>query len=786
MTRFFAHSVKDVPEDEWQDLAAHLRGVGEIAARHGAKFGMAEAARVTGLLHDVGKYSEEFQTKLHGAKRRVDHSTAGAQIAEAAFRTLVGKQSVPVPGRLIACAIAGHHAGLANGAGAGTRTPLQDRLRDASIPNAEAWREEIVLRGSIALPRFGLHPNPAAARNRDGLRISLLARMVFSCLIDADRADTGEFYAKQKGGALPAYSGPGLGELKTRLDAHLAKFTGKEGEVNRIRAEVLSAARATASHPPGLFSLTVPTGGGKTLSSLAFALDHAIAHGLDRIIYVIPFTSIIEQNAEVFREALGPEAILEHHSAFDEESLLKKWGTGERDDSEAQSGERLRLAMETWDGRIVVTTAVQFFESLFSNRTTQCRKLHNIAKSVVILDEAQMLPLRLLEPCLAVLDELARNYQTSVVLCTATQPAVIERPDEPERSFSGGFRDVREIAPDPPGLFRRLSRVRVERLGQALTDEALATRLAYHDRVLAIVGTRRHAREVYELLAKKNPAGTHHLSALMCAEHRSRRLKEIRAALDRESEPCRVVSTTVVEAGVDVNFPCVYRMMAGLDSIAQAAGRCNREGKRPASESVVYVFESVIQQEGDAKPKSREIPDLRKFSDAARTVLRRLEDIDPLSPQAIEEYFRELYWTQTAGRQKRLDEAGILPRLQDGAANLLFPFEDVARDFRMIESDLRPLLIPYQADEADTRARDLMRELETTDDVGAIARKLQRYIVNVPRDSLFKLRKQGVIEAIASMRFEEQFLRLSSAGYPLFYLAQTGLQIDPKDEIMIF
>lgn len=440
-------------------MRCHLEVVATLAEQFAAKFGAAEMGRAAGLLHDIGKYSVEFQRKLRGENLRVDHSTAGARIAEETFRATIRGKSLAGAGRILAYVVAAHHAGLANGAGAGARTPLQDRLRDASIPKADAWRQEIELPASAAMPQSRVHPNPEVAPLRGGLQRSLLARMVFSCLIDADRTDTGEFYATQKGAVLPVYDGPRLLELKTRLAAYIvAKFANADGEVNRIRAEVLAAARDAANRPQGLFSLTVPTGGGKTLSSLAFALEHALAHGLDRVIYVIPFTSIIEQNADVFREALGAEAILEHHSAFDDESLLKKWGRSEKDDSEAQAGERLRLAMETWDKPIVVTTAVQFFESLFSNRTTQCRKLHNIAKSVVILDEAQMLPLRLLEPCIAVLDELARNYRTSVVLCTATQPAVVERPDEPARSFEGGFRDVREIAPDPPSLFQRLSR----------------------------------------------------------------------------------------------------------------------------------------------------------------------------------------------------------------------------------------------------------------------------------------------------------------------------------------
>jgi CRISPR-associated endonuclease/helicase Cas3 len=388
--------------------------VASLAEERAAKFGAASLGQVCGLLHDLGKYSNDFQARLSGAPARVDHSTAGARVAAERFAQ---------EGRLIGYVIAGHHAGLANGTGDGDPTPLERRL-DASkgpkIPDCPGWEQDISLPEVLNWPPLLPNPDTKVACDRRGHCLSLLTRMLFSALVDADRLDTEAHFAKteDKGDLLRGGWQP-LARLRAQLDQFMA---GKVAEakptaVNSERAKILAAARTKAGLEPGLFSLTVPTGGGKTLASLAFALDHAVAHRLDRVIYVIPFTSIIEQTAAVFRDALGPLAdhVIEHHSAFREDEAVKQLeqATAGGGESSLQAGERLRLATETWDAPIIVTTAVQFFESLFSNRPGKCRKLHNIACSVVILDEAQTLPLKLLRPCVAVLDELARNYRTT-------------------------------------------------------------------------------------------------------------------------------------------------------------------------------------------------------------------------------------------------------------------------------------------------------------------------------------------------------------------------------------
>jgi CRISPR-associated endonuclease/helicase Cas3 len=552
--------------------------------------------------------------------------------------------------------------------------------------------------------------------------------MLFSCLVDADYLDTETFYEQVERRPTRRAAPPALAELRPKLDAYLADLAAQADAtlVNRERATILAACREAAAARPGLFTLTVPTGGGKTLASLAFALEHALAHGLDRVIYVIPYTSIIEQNAAVFREALGAEAVLEHHSAFIDDPKARP-----------EARDKLRLAMENWDAAVVVTTAVQFFESLFADRPARCRKLHNIARSVVILDEAQTLPLPLLRPCVAALDELARNYGTSIVLCTATQPALLETDDE-EGSFKVGFRNVREIAPDPKRLYETFKRVRVAQLGE-LNDDSLAARLRDHEQALCIVNTRAHARELYERI--KSEDGCYHLSALMCPKHRSARLDTIRGAL-KARQRCIVVSTSLVEAGVDVDFPVVYRAEAGLDSIAQAAGRCNREGR--LSQGRVFVFH----------PAGRRLfGEQNRRAGVAAGVFRRHDD--PLALDAIESFFQEVYWSESAGVQDGLDKKQILARLEERKGDLLFPFEAIARDFTLIEDGMLPILIPF-----DRRSRHLLGKLRHAERAGRLARALQPYVVQLPPGQFNRLRADDAVQPVARDRFGEQFWEL--------------------------
>lgn len=722
--RFFAHSTAAENRSDWQPLDEHLRGVAGLAAGFASSFGGAALAVPAGLLHDIGKYTEDFQRRISGEAVRVDHATRGAMLALARYGQL---------GYLIAYAIAGHHAGLANGLECGERTSLKERLRGEGLPPLlSQWQQEIDLPARLEALAF-----KKAGASGPMFQAAFLVRMLFSCLVDADYQDTEAFYDRVAPSGeignrceLRALAAPSLSTLRERLDAYLATLKADSG-VNRVRADILAHVRSGAEFAPGLFSLTVPTGGGKTLASLAFALDHAIRHGLRRVIFVIPFTSIVEQNAAVFRAALGDlgdAAVLEHHSAF-----IAPQPT--RDDAERyQSQEKMKLAMENWDAPIVVTTAVQFFESLFAARPSQCRKLHNIAGSVVILDEAQTLPLKLLRPAVAAIDELARNYHSSVVLCTATQPAL----KAPE--FAGGLEQVRELAPEPPELFRKLERVRVRHVG-ALDDEALAARMHASEQLLCIVNNRRHARAVFQAMADQ--PGARHLTTLMCARHRSQVLASVREDL-RHGRPCRLVSTSLIEAGVDVDFPLVLRAEAGLDSIAQAAGRCNREGRREAAVSEVQVFST-------ANPDWAPPAELKQFAQAAATVLRSHAD-DPLSPVAIEAYFRELYW-QKGGAA--LDGGDLLGLLQRSRLDSL-PMETLAARFRMIESAQMPVIVPF-----DDVAREALRALRFADKSGGLARRLQPYLVQLPRPGFDALRKSGAIQPVAPERWGEQFMELT-------------------------
>ncbi|MEN4901882.1 CRISPR-associated endonuclease Cas3'' [Luteimonas sp. TWI1416] len=741
--RFYAHSTESVDRSDWQALDAHLEAVGARAGEYAAAFNARPLARAAGQLHDLGKYTNAFQARLSGDPARVDHATWGARIARQRYGNL---------GSLMAYGIAGHHAGLANGRPGQedqSRTSLHERLSDAySLPPLlPDWDQEVQLPATLPLPDgFVPHPDP----KRRIFQLSLLARMLFSCLVDADFVDTDDFYRRIKARPLrEAETGhkPSLHQLRERLDAHLAKFP-TEGGINPIRARILHDVRTKAGLDPGQFSLTVPTGGGKTLASLAFALDHAIAHGLRRVIYVIPFTSIIEQTARVFRHALGElgddDVVLEHHGAFFDDP-----------GKAPQSIAKRRLAMENWDAPIVVTTAVQFFESLFADRPARCRKLHNIAGSVVILDEAQTLPLESLRPCVALLDELARNYRVSPVLCTATQPALTR-----SHGFKDGLEAVRELAPDPPALYERLRRVRVRHAG-VLDDDALADHLHRREQVLCIVNNRRHARHLFEAIGEH--PGARHLTTLMHARHRSAVLADVRSLLS-DGQPCRLVSTSLIEAGVDVSFPTVLRAEAGLDAIAQAAGRCNRNKEWDIDASEVLVFDP-------SNPDWAPPKELKLFAEVFRSVERAHRN-DLLAIDAVTAYFRELYWRLGDGR---LDREDLLALLRDCTIDSL-PMETLARRFKVIRTTMRPVIVPYiagQHDEAPDVAETL-RQLEHAGDVGVtgIARKLQSWLVQVPEQAYQALWASHAIAAVAPDRYGDQFVRLVN---PRLYDARFGL-----------
>ena len=742
-TTFYAHSSPSPDESEWQTLKDHLTAVGNLAADKASHFGTGEVAKIAGQLHDLGKYCDEFQARLRGSNSKVDHATWGARIAIERFQLL---------GKLLAYGIAGHHAGLADGRESSQQqkiTPLEIRL--ARKPETELnpiWQQEIDL-GNPALPSL------TPAQGQEHFQFSLLGRMLYSCLVDADFLDTEAFYNHIEGATPRDDNFPSLRALREELNRYLSQpeFRSAEG-INKIRGEILNRVRSQANEHPGLFSLNVPTGGGKTLTSLTFALDHAIAHGLRRVILVIPFTSIVEQNAAVFRRALGPlgeHAVLEHHSTFSDEGLSFK---------EPRTKDKLREAEENWEAPIIVTTAVQFFESLFANRSSRCRKLHNIANSVVILDEAQTLPYKLLRPCVATIAELARNYQTSLVLCTATQPAL-----SADDGFEHGLTAVRELAPEPQKLHQKLERTTVRHIG-AVNDEELTERLISHHQALCIVNNRRHAYSLFEQI--RNKEGCFHLSTLMCAQHRSDKLKEIRGRL-KQDQPCIVISTSLIEAGVDVDFPLVYRAEAGLDSIAQAAGRCNREGKHSKEDSLVNVFAVA----DDWPPP----PELEQYAQASQTIFRKHGE-SPLSLDAIRDYFQEVYWV----KGPQLDAYSLMQQIENGGIGGI-PYEQLARQFRMIESNMTPIIVPYvcpDEDKDESQITKLLNELYHSNYVGQVSRKLQRYLVQVPHYALVALQVAEAVQPIRPELFGDQFLELVSTD---LYDRDNGLSWDNPEFI---
>lgn len=728
--RFFAHSGDASDRSDWQDLREHLECVARLGEEKAKPLGLTRAAAVAGLLHDLGKFDPRFQRYIAGAGASVDHSTAGAAILlrEASPRDRAAAEA-------LAYCILGHHAGLPDRRN-GAPSSFAARIEGFRGPLDPAWREAVAIDLTGVAAELAAH----AAKETAGFDLSVAVRMIFSCLVEADFLDTEAFYGRLEGRApdraWPALSGL-LTDFRAAFDAHLATL-GQAGDLNALRRDILAHVRGGAALAPGLFTLTVPTGGGKTLASLGFALDHAAAHGHRRIIYAIPFTSIIDQTAEIFRRILGPEQVLEHHSAIDEEK-----------NRERQGRDKLALAMENWAAPVVVTTNVQLFESLFAARPSRVRKLHNIAGSVIVLDEAQTLPRKLLRPTLAMLDCLARHWGCSIVLCTATQPAV----QEAVKSTMGA---LRELAPDPRGLAARLRRTRMVDAG-AMEDEALIEALAQTGQGLMIVNSRAHALALFDAGKAAGLPGLLHLTTRQYAAHRQEILAEVRKRLDpRNPKPCRLIATSLVEAGVDLDFPLVWRARAGLDQAIQAAGRCNREGKRPREESVVTLFEPV------GWPTPRDLAGL--VGDAAR--MWGLHRDDPQSPDAVEAYFREVYF--------RLGEAGldahdILGKLQaTRVGGLDFAFREIAETYRLIESAMAPVVIPLGGAEAHV---ERLGRPEVSS--GTLARALQRHVVQVPpraRDLLIACGKAHF--ACPELR-GDQFVVLDARD---LYYADSGLR----------
>ncbi len=705
----YAHT--NGPEKEkWQLLIDHLTSVAEIAAGFSRNKDVSKLAYLAGLFHDLGKYSSAYQNRLINQVQKVDHSTAGAQ----EIKKLWKNSEKNFLATLVSYCVSGHHTGLPD-YGSISDLPSEPTLYarlQRSLEDYSAYKTEV----DLSPLEETTYPILKPTTNTGLFTFSFLTRMVYSMVVDADFQDTETF---TKGHPKPRGGYPDIASLCSKLDRYMERFSGKsQSLVADLRKGVLAAAKAHAVKDQGLFSLTVPTGGGKTLASLNFALRHAVEHNLERVIYVVPYTTIIEQNAAVIKESLGEENVLEHHSNFDWDAINPNQGFDEHsDDADSSLQLRLKLATENWDIPIIVTTNVQFFESLFSHKSSRCRKLHNIANSVVIFDEAQNLPMEFLKPSLLAVTELVWNYGVSAVFCTATQPELTQ-------FFPPGV-EVQEIIPNLKELYSKFRRIEVISLGKQ-TDQEIADRIQQHEQALCIVNTRKHALGLYKML---NSSGTYHLSTLMYPNHRKRVIHEIRMRL-AEGHPCKVISTQLLEAGVDLDFPVGFRALAGLDSIIQAGGRVNRNRRKELAP--LYVFEP------ETEFIKRNPGFVQQSSDVTKMVLRKWEGKDPISTDAIQYYYNQLYKLQSA---HAFDNKRILDHFEkQGVKDLEFDFRKASEDFSILGDETISVIVPIE-----TEAIKLLDQLRRSDYPRSIARSLQAYSVNIYRHEFDHLLSEGRI-----------------------------------------
>lgn len=719
--KYYAHTT---PDGRLQTIEEHAKGTAERAKEYASAFGFGDAAYAAGLFHDVGKYAPAFQARLRGAGEKYEHSSAGMRLF--AERAAQRRSNADM---LLAFAIAGHHTGLPD---QGNKLDTEDgdtfmaklKRRRALGDDFDAYRAEL---GDIP----EVSELPAAFHDRYSYQF--LGRMLFSSLVDADFLDTEAFMS---GNDAMRDGGEPFEVLTGRFERYMESFSGKSGKLNDNRAKILAACRSAAASDKGIFRLTVPTGGGKTLSSMAFALDHLRTHGMQRIIYVIPYVSIIRQTVGIFENIFGERNVLGHYSTADH-------GAG------GEYGERspAELAAENWDKPIVVTTNVQFFESLHAAATSRCRNLHNIADSVIIFDEAQMLPVELLRPCMRAVSELVKNYGCTAVLCTATQPAL-------ERLLEDNGITAHDICPDTARMYPDFARARYRMLGKC-SDDAVCEMLSAAGSALCVLNSRKGVRSYYEALKGD---GVFHLSTYMTPAHLGQSIEAVRERLKR-GEKCLVVSTSLIEAGVDVDFPTVFREMAGLDSIIQAGGRCNREGRREADESNVYVF-------------SRETPSER-FSAVSAMTERICELYGDISlPEAIHAYFERLYTVSPSEVKDKLDEKDILPLInqrEEGHRGLWY--REIDERFRYIAKDQKQILIPNSENGdicAAVRCGRLNRRL---------LRRAGRDSVSVYENEYKKLREAGVLS--------QEYGGISVLGDPSWYDPDCGLTFRETGEALL-
>lgn len=689
-----SHIRKTETDWEIQTNEEHQTGVAKLAEKFADAFGMGEWGRILGLLHDKGKEKRAFQQHIKKGSGYDESARVEGDYNHAYVGALIAKQLFPKYSTLIENALMGHHRGLYDD------DERRQILRGRDIPN-DVTVEPITAR--LTLPRLD---NP-----RD---IHHLVRMLYSSLVDADYLDTEAFMQPKQSGSRS--NGASMKELLDKLESYLdnLRYNAQPTDVNHIRNYVQKICREKSDGKVGAYSLTVPTGGGKTLASVLWALRHAVSNNLKKIIIAIPYTSIITQTAATLRSIFGEENVLEHHSNINWDDVHDK-----------ETRLRLKLATENWDYPIVVSTNVQLFESLFSNRPSDCRKLHNIAKSVLILDEAQMLPREFLQPVVDTLETLTTVFTTSILLTTASQPILTGRIEG--ASYSVGFEglgNVQELIPPKAKLYDKLRRVQLEVDDAPKSYDEVASEVSSHEQVLCVVNTRRDAKELYVRLAEAGDC--YHLSRMMCPAHIRETISEIKEKLKSNSgaSPLRVVSTQLIEAGVDIDFPIVYRQQAGLDSVLQAAGRCNREGLNEMGKT--YVFS--LQKEHPLPPG------FISNTNDARMALGN--EVDWLAPETMTSYFRQLY-----SRTSDFDK----PKVKERLYSRDMYFESVAKDFHMIDDNSTLVIINWKD------SMDIVEDLKHSGPSYALLKRISQFSVNVRERDLKQLQDAGVVDEVCGM-----------------------------------
>lgn len=654
---------------KWQPLEEHLMNVASKCQLYTSKFIASDIGFVLGMSHDIGKSTESFIKKLNGENTKAEHSIYGAAMLHDKY-----KQTGNILYKLGCHVVAGHHSKLRDFGTDNDSKSLNHRLTNKpnQIVNYSLRKSQYNV-DNYALYSFANNPNLW------GFNLMLLTRFLYSALVDADRLDAQMFSEKME------FSTISLEELEGKLERYM-KSICSDTPIGKIRNEIHENCSLSAKTEKGFFRLTVPTGGGKTLSSAKFALAHANHNKMDRTIFVSPFKGITGQTAEVYRKIFGYNIVTEHHSGFDNSLVVEC----------AES----KLARENWSNAIIVTTMVQFFESLFSARASKCRKIHNVSNSVIVIDEIQSLPIDYVIPCIRILESLVAHYGCSIVLCSATQPMYEEKL---------GL-NIKEIIPNPSQLHRKLKRVKACYLGYK-DNPAIANMITNNKQVLSIVNTKAHANDLYDLASHlKN---TYYLTTNMCNQHIQDTLYKIKQHL-KNNEPCRVISTQLIEAGIDIDFPVVLRSITGIDSINQAAGRCNREGKLDCG--MLYVY----------KPDDKYIGKghLSRVASVGEETVGKYANV--LSQEAIAYYYSRLY--QICYRY--MDSQDIMEWSRKGEKQLAFNFLTVATRFNLINNNDYSLIVPYNQE-----AVDFINSLAVKESL-KIANK---YSVNIDKDKLNKL-----------------------------------------------